>query len=222
MKKSLRKIFLLSLVLLLSSCLNYEQVTTIKTDNTGKMFVHYWRDMGTDIDSLLLTKVGLFNEDSLQSKFQTTFTDVNFVKVFQDLNDSTLHAQLEFNFSNFDSLNFLPFFRNAKLANKETIDNEKVFSQLIQPITIGFDSIAKPLTIKYIYYLPGEIVEHNANSLSRNKLTWEFSVAEIGQGKLIKARYIPFKLKETPKLIYALALIVIIIVLVFLFTKRKK
>jgi hypothetical protein len=222
MKKILKNLLLFSIVLSLSSCLNYNQITTIKTDNTGKMFVHFWRDMGTDIDSLLLTRVGLFNKDSLQTKFEAPFTEINFTKIFKDFKDSTLHAQLEFEFSDFDSLNYLPFFSNAKLSNKNAPDDEKIFSQFIQPVTIGFDSTAKPLKVKYIYYLPGEIVEHNANSLSRNKLTWEFSLDQIGSGKTIKARYIPFRLKETPQLIYTLALIVIIIVLVFLFTKRKK
>lgn len=222
MKKTLQNLLLFSIILLLSSCLNYNQITTIKTDNTGKMFVHFWRDMGTDIDSLLITKVGLFNEDSLRTKFEAHFTKINFTKIFRDLKDSTLHAQVEFEFSNFDSLNYLPFFSNAELSNKNTPDGEKIFSQFIQPITIGFDSTAKSLTVKYVYYLPGEIVEHNANSISRNKLTWEYSLDQIGNGKIIKARYIPFKLKETPQLIYTLALIVIVIVLVFLFTKRKK
>jgi len=222
MKKMIKHLLGFLLSILLTSCLNYTQITTIRTDNTGKMFVHYWRNMGADIDSLLLTKIGLFNTDSLYTKFDAPFVEINFVKVFKDFNDRTLHAQLEFEFSNFDSLNFLPFFRNAKLSNIITHEDEKIFSQFIQPITVGFDSIANPLMVKYIYYLPGEIVEHNANSISRNKLIWEFSLNKIGHGKTIKARYIPFKLKETPKLIYTLALLVIIIVLVFLFTKRKK
>lgn len=200
MKKTLSNISLFSMLLLLSSCLNYHQVTTIKTDSTGKMFIHYWMDGRTGIDSLLLIKFDLFNEDSLNSKFRAPFTEINFIKIFHDFKDSTLHAQLEFKFSNFDSLNYLPFFINSELSNKDTDDNEKTFSQFIQPITMGYDSTTKPLAVKYIYYLPGEIVEHNANSISRNKLTWEFSLDRIGNGKIITARYIPFKLKETPSL----------------------
>ncbi len=214
--------FLLIIVLTLTSCLNYTQVTTIKTDNSGKMFIHYWKKSVPKIDSLFLRKVGLFNKDSIRANFTAPFNKINFVKVFKNNKDSTLHAQIEFSFTKFDSLNQLPFFNGADLSIKEGEENTKVFSQFIQPITTNIDSINIPVKIKYTYYLPGNVIAHNANSLYRNKLVWKFTPDDIGNGKTITATYIPFKLKETPRLIYYLSLAVILIVIIFLFSKKRK
>lgn len=220
MKSTITSVLLLFLITL-TSCLNYTQVTTIRTDNSGKMYVHYWTGMDPELDSLLTTKLGIFNEDSLNNIFRASFTDLNFIKVYNDFSDSTLHAQIEFEFTNFDSLNKLQFFKHSELSLKEGPENTKIFSQFIQPITTSFGLYNNSLTVNYIYYIPGEIISHNANSLSRNKLTWEFTLDNIGNGKTITASYIPFKLKETPKWIYFLSGLVLFIVLVFLLKKRK-
>jgi len=222
MKKVLLNLLLFVSLITLTSCLNYTQVTTIKTDNSGKMYIHYWMHMDPDLDSLLLTKLGLFNEDSIRNIFTANFTDLNFTKVYHDYSDSSLHSQIEFEFTYFDSLNQLQFFKHSELSLKEGPEETKIFSQFIQPITTSFGLYNKSLTISYIFYLPGEIISHNADSHSRNKLTWIFNLDNIGTGKTISANYIPFRLKETPLWIYLLAGVVILIVLIFLFKKSKK
>lgn len=222
MKKSLLNIILFVSLGTLTSCLNYTQVTTIKTDDSGKMYIHYWMHMDPDLDSLLLTKLGLFNGDSLKNIFSSKCTDINFINVYHDYGDSSLHSQIEFEFTKFDSLNQLQFFKHSELSVKEGPEDTKIFSQFIQPITTSFGLYNKSLTISYEYYLPGEIISHNANSHFRNKLTWIFSLDNIGTGKTISANYIPFRLKETPIWIYTLAGLVILIVLVFLLKKSKK
>lgn len=222
MNKTFQILFFFTSLIILTSCLNYKQVTTIKTDNSGKMFIHYWMNMEPDLDSLLLTKLGLFNEDSLNKIFEANFTKLNYTSVYHDFNDSSLHAQIEFEFTNFDSLNFLQFFRHSELSIKEGPEETKIFSQFIQPITTGFGLYDKSLTVNYVYYIPGEIINHNATSHFRNKLTWVFTLDNIGTGKTITAHYIPFKLKETPIWIYTLTGVVIIVVLIFLLRKRKE
>jgi len=177
--------------------------------------------MDPQLDSLLITKLGIFNEDSLINIFSADFTIINFIKVYNDLNDSTLHAQVEFQFTYFDSLNYLQFFKHSQLSIKDGPEDTKIFSQFIQPITTSFGYYDHSMKIEYIYYLPGEIVSHNATSISRNKLTWSFDVDNIGTGRIITANYVPFKLSETPIWIYLLAFLVIIIVLIFLLKKRN-
>lgn len=209
-------------VFLLTSCLNYNQVTTLKTDNSGKMFIHYWIKMEPEFDSLLIKKIGIFNKESIEENFTASFTKISYITIFNDFEDSTLHAQIEFEFTSFDSLNLLNFFKHAELSVIDGPDETKIFSQFIQPITTTFGFSEKNYSIVYTYYLPGNIIRHNANSLSRNKLEWSFSSDAIGNGKVISATYIPFRLKETPTWIYGLASLVIIIVLVFLLKKSKK
>jgi hypothetical protein len=221
MKKFLIYLGILVLGLLFVSCLNYTQVTTIRTDNSGKMYIHYWMEIDPDLDSLLLTKLGLFNKDSLQSIFKADYTELNYANVYHDYSDSSLHGQIEFEFTNFDSLNKLQFFRHSELTVKDGPENTKIFSQFIQPFTTNLGFYNKNLSISYIYYLPGEIINHNANSLFRNKLTWIFDLDNIGTGKTITATYIPFKLKETPIWIYILAGLVIFVVTFFLLKKSR-
>ncbi len=218
----IRKLIILSYLIVLTSCLEYKQVTTIKTDESGKMYIHYWMHTEPQLDSLLLTKLGIFNEDSLTAIFEANFTQLNYISVYNDYTDSSLHAQIEFTFSNFDSLNQLQFFKHSELSVKKGPEDTKIFSQFIQPITTSFGMYNNSLSISYVYYLPGEIISHNANSKYRNGLTWDFSLDNIGKGKTITAQYIPFRLKETPKWIYYLAGIVIVIVLTFLLKKEKK
>ncbi len=215
---NLIKIIVISL--LLSGCLNYEQITTIKTDDSGKMFIHYWMKFYSGQDSILVNQLGIFNEDSLKSQFSAPFTKIKNISVFNDYTDSTIHAQIEFEFTKFDSLNFLKPFRNNELSIKKGPENTKIFSQFIPPFATGFGFEPQNYKLKYVYYLPGDIIKHNANEKSNNKLTWEFSLEDIGTGKTITATYIPFKLKETPLIIYIIAFIVLIIVISFLFKKR--
>ncbi len=211
----------LLLLILLTGCLNYEQITTVRTDDSGKMFIHYWMKFYSNQDSILVNQLGIFNEDSVKSQFSSSFTTVKTVNVFSDFTDSTIHAQIEFEFTKFDSLNLLRPFRNNELSIKKGPDNTKIFSQFIPPFATGFGFEPKQYKLKYVYYLPGEIIKHNAKEISNNKLTWEFSLEDIGTGKTISATYIPFKLKETPMIIYILAFVVLLIVITFLFKKRK-
>jgi len=209
------------LLLFLSGCLNYTQVTTIKTDGSGNMFIHYWMKWGTARDSLIVEQLGIFQQDSVYKEFSSEFNKINNVEVYRDYNDSTIHAKIEFEFNSLDSLNMTPAFRESQLTIKDGEKNTKIFSQFIQPIATGFGFESKDFSLTYIYYLPGEILSHNATEISRNKLTWQYSLAEIGTGKYITASYRPFKLKETPYWIYILSGLVLLIVIVFLFRKKK-
>ncbi len=210
------------LLILLSGCLNYTQVTVIKTDGSGSMFIHYYMKWGSQRDSLLVEQIGLFQRDSVYKEFSSEFNKITNVEVYRDFNDSTIHAKVEFEFNTLDSLNITPAFRKSQLSIKDGGKNTKIFSQFIQPIATGFGLANKNFSLTYVYYLPGEILNHNATDISRNKLTWNYSIDEIGTGKYITATYRPFKLKETPIWIYYSAFFVLIVVIIYLFSKRVK
>lgn len=186
------------------------------------MFIHYWMKWGSSRDSLIVEQLGIFQQDSVYKEFSSEFNRIKSVEVYRDYNDSTIHAKVDFEFNSLDSLNMTPAFRESQLTIKDGERNTKIFSQFIQPIATGFGFQSKDFSLTYIYYLPGEILNHNATELSRNKLTWQYSLAEIGTGKYITASYRPFKLKETPIWIYYCALFVLVIVIVYLFSKRVK
>lgn len=217
MKYRITIVFLL--LVTLAGCLNYTQVTTIKTDGTGNMFIHYsmkWKDSR---DSSLVEQLEIFNRDAVYKEFSSKYSHITNVEIYSDV-DSTIHTKVELNFNSLDSLNQTPAFQKSQLSVKDGGENIKIFSQLIPPIATGFGFGNQKFTFTFVYYLPGEILSHNATEIYRNRLTWKYSVNEIGMGKFITATYRPFKLKETPVWIYIIALFVLSVVIVYLFSKR--
>lgn len=217
------KSLLLIIILFISNaCLDYTQITTIKTDGTGNMFIHYFMKWTNPKDSTIIEQLGIFNKDSVYKEFSSQFSNITNVEVYKNPADSTLHAKVELKFSSLDSLNTTPAFRKSQLTVKESEKNIKIFSQFIPPLATGFGFENKNFSLTFIYYLPGEILSHNAVEQYRNRLTWKYSLSEIGMGKFITATYRPFKLKETPVWIYIIALFVFSVVLVYLFSKKIK
>ncbi|MBU2491233.1 MAG: hypothetical protein KJ571_01310 [Bacteroidetes bacterium] len=206
--------------LLFSGCLNYEQITTIKKDASGEMFIHYWTNISQMPDSLLIYNSGIFNKDSLANKYISPFTTIDFTEVYNDYLDSTIHAKVKFIFTNIDSLNKIPAFRNYNFIFNKNNEDEYIFSQDVNYFQFTPDS-SQNFTMKFTYYLPGRVLFHNANSLSQNKLEWEFSINEADSIKQLTAKFEPFRLNETPPWIYYSGIFVFIVVLYFLFRFKK-
>ncbi|MGE5498431.1 MAG: hypothetical protein ACM3Q2_10190 [Syntrophothermus sp.] len=214
--------FLILLIpIVFNGCLNYYQETTLKTDGSGKMFIHYWMKTTTAKDSAFVQQVGVFNQDSVKAEFFSKHSTINRVEVFSDSTDTTVHAQIELAFQSIDSLNNTRAFRESAFALKNGATGQKIFSQFIPPVATGFGVNPELFTVTYVYYIPGDIITSNAASQSKNKLTWTYKLSEIGAGKTITVTFRPFRLKETPVWIYFLAGMVLLVVIVFLFRKNK-
>ncbi|MDZ7766744.1 MAG: hypothetical protein U5K00_20375 [Melioribacteraceae bacterium] len=219
---SKRLVILLSLIFLLfTSCLNYNQVTTIKTDSSGEMFIHYWMQWEDKQDSVWLKRLHIFNEDSIRTEFSSNQNNIERIETFLNYKDSTIHAQIEFEFQNFDSLKYTKAFEGANFTLVDGPEETKVFSQFISPFATGFGVKSDKFKISLTYYLPGEILEHNAHKKSRNKLTWDYTLSDIGTGQKITAKFRPFRLKETPEWVYYSTLFVLIVVIFYLFKDVK-
>ena len=222
MNRKIFSVLLLFSILFISGCLNYTQITTIKKDGSGNMFIHYWMKWTSPKDSSIVEQLGIFSKDSVLKEFSSQYSHIQKVEVYKDFNDSTIHSQVSLDFNSLDSLNLTPAFRKSELSIKDGAKNTKIFSQFVPPIATGFGFDSKNFSITYVYYLPGETLNHNATDIDRNKLTWQYALDDIGTGKYITATYRPFKLKETPTWIFICALVVFIVVVVFLFSKRMK
>jgi hypothetical protein len=186
------------------------------------MFIHYWMKWENPRDSIIIEQIGLFTKDSVYKEFASEYSNITNVEVYRDFSDSTIHAKVELEFNSLDSLNQTRAFKDSKLSIKDGDQNIKIFSQFIQPVATGFGFEKINVSLTYVYYLPGEILSHNATEVYRNRLTWKYSLDEIGTGKFITATYRPFKLKETPVWIYFAASLVLIVVIIFLFSKKFK
>lgn len=185
------------------------------------MFIHYFAKFRTPSDTTLYNEIGVFDSLSISKEFTSKFTEIESIVIFNNFTDSTIHAQIEFTFTKFDSINSVPALKGANFRVEAGPSATKIFSQFISPFFTPFGVEKTELNLKYIYYLPGKILSHNANSISNNKLEWNFNLEDIGRGKLITATYKPWKLKETPTWIYILCLLVLITVTVYLFSKKK-
>ncbi|MBA4251519.1 MAG: hypothetical protein C0425_06010 [Chlorobiaceae bacterium] len=212
---------LLLLLLVLPGCLNYEQEVSLYPDGSGDMKIKYWMEFTNRDNIELLSKVGIFNSDSIRSQFTHEDVRIKDIVVVTDTVDSLLRAEIHIQFEHIDSLNHLRLFYESNFSLKEGAAGQLTFSQFIPPIAIGFGIDASDFKVKYIYEFPGEIVTHNATQVTKKQLIWEYSLPEIGKGKTISATYRPFKLKETPYWIYILSGVVLFIVIVFLFRKKR-
>ena len=208
------------LLLTLSGCLNYEQISTIKKDGSGEMYIHYWTNLNSMPDSLLLLNTGIFNKDSLANKYLSRYTTLDFSEVYNDFSDSTIHAKVKFNFTNVDSLNRIPALKNYNFVFNEISDEEYTFSQDINYFQFTPDS-SQNYKMSFTYYLPGHVLYHNANSLSQNKLVWEISLNDSVKIEQLNATIEPFRLNETPPWVYYSGIFVFFVVLYFLFRFKK-
>ncbi len=221
MKNYLKILTISFLLLFLPGCLNYEQITNIKIDGSGDMYVHYWMKLNQFTDSTIINKLGIFNQDSIRKEYKSEHLNITNIEVYKDEADSTIHAQVKFTFNKIDSLNFTKKFKDMNFVFKKVEQNIMIFSQYVPAFATGFGINGKDFNVTYVYYIPGEILTHNANEISNNKLTWKFTLDEIGTGKTISATFRPFKLKETPVVIYYAALFVIVVVVFYLLKKKK-
>lgn len=206
---------------LLTACINYQQVTVLKKDGSGEMFIHYWMKWKSPQDSITLSNMEIFQIDSVRAEFSTNHSQLEEVEVYRQNSDSSFHTKVELDFEKIDSLNSTEIFNLSQFSLIDGPDNTNVFSQFVPPLATGFGQEKSPREIEYIYYLPGKVLRHNADEIDKNKLTWRFSSDEIGTGKFLNATITPFRLKETPMWVYYSAFFVIGVVLYFLFSKRK-
>lgn len=222
----MKKLLLLStftLALFLSGCINYEQIATVKSNGSGKMYIHYWSGFLSEQDSALFSRFSLFNEDTLQNRFSSAYTNLDNIEVYKNYSDSTVHAKVEFDFTHIDSLNNMTAFRGSEFSFKEGPDDTRLFSQTVILPTVGLGiNPAAVYEFSYTYYFTGNVLSHNGNLEQSNKVVWEYSSDSIPQERNITVSFRPYKLDATPIWIYILALVVIVVVIGYVFSQKKR
>lgn len=208
-------------LLFLNGCLNYKQDTLIYPDGSGKMTVDYWMKLPDSTSAPAISQLGIFTPDSIAKQFSSSFSKINSVEVYTDTTDSTIHAIVNIAFDHVDSLNQIKAFSLSQYSFVDGAAGQKIFIQFIPPVTTGFGIDASQFEVFYNYEFRGDIITHNATSKSGKILTWAYKLSEIGRGKTISVTFRPYKLKETPVWIFALAGLVLIVVIFFLFRKKK-
>lgn len=219
--KTLHNILLIFILLSFTACLNYKQEAVINSNGSGWMKIEYWMKLLDDGSKNLVDNFGIFDSDSIKKKFSSPYSKVESVSVYVDSIDTTTHAIIEFTFDRIDSLNRTKMFEDSKFKFREETSGQIIFSQFIPPIATGFAVSADEFSVEYTYTFSGTIINHNAHQISDNTLTWKYSLAKIGVGKMIEVTFRPFKLEKTPDWIYMLTGAVLALVIFFLFRRKK-
>jgi hypothetical protein len=218
----LKKLLAVAVLLpFLQSCINYSQEVKLSIDGSGQMKIDYWMRLPDSQSLGIVDMIGIFNTDSIRSKFTSEHSYVESVEVYKDTTDSTTHAIIELSFSHIDSLNNTNIFADAEFSFDKGSAGQITFSQLIPPIATGFGIDGSSFHVNYKYTFPGDIISHNATSYSGRTLNWNYALSEIGGGKKILVTFRPFKIKETPTWIYLLSGFMLLIVIFFLLRKKK-
>ncbi len=217
--KKILSIFLL--VYFISGCINYEQKAYVYPDGTGNMEIRYWMKAADSASLASISSLNIFNPDSVKNEFNYSFLKNFEVISYVDSSDSTINTKIKFDFNGIDSLNLTRTFSQYQFSLTDGAAGQKIFSQFIPPLTSGFGIDSQNFTIKYVYTFHGDIISHNATSVIKRNLIWEYNYSEIGRGKTISVTFKPFKIKETPVWIYVLAGLVFIIVVFYLFRKKR-
>ena len=219
--KILLLLILSAIIVSFNGCLNYYQEVTLYPDGSGKMQIDYWMKFINEESEKVVENLGIFNADSIKSGFQSAYSTVDNVNVYEDSTDSTTHAVIEISFTHIDSLNKTKVFAEYNFSFQQKSKDQIIFSQFIPPIATGFGIDASSFNVTYRYKISGDILSHNAQEISGKTLTWRYKLSEIGGGKMITVTFQPYKLKETPMWIYFLSGAVLLLVLFFLLKKRK-
>lgn len=218
MKKILSIFFL---VYFITGCINYEQKAYVYPDGTGNMEIRYWMKAVDSASLASISSLNIFNPDSLKNEFNYSFLK-NFEAVsYVDSNDTTIITEIKFDFNGIDSLNLIRTFSQYQFSLTDGAAGQKIFSQFIPPLISGFGIDAQNFTIRYVYTFHGDIIFHNATSINKRDLIWEYKYSEIGRGKTISVTFKPYKIKKTPSWIYVLAGLVFVIVVFYLFRKKR-
>jgi hypothetical protein len=177
---TLLSFFALITAFLLSSCVNYDQKTTLNADGSGSMKIHYWSKMSNFSMGTTLGKFD-FEEQKAKTNFSSGNSDVKSVKVEDKLDDSTKHVWLEVSFKDINKLPDAKGFAEVKPSWKESTDGMELKYILLKDTSAAGNMGASDYKVTYTFEMPDEIVSTNAVKKEGKTLTWEYKVSDLGK-----------------------------------------
>ncbi len=222
MKKIKSFILIILFTISVQGCLNYIQITSLEENGSGEMQIHYWTKIPAPQDSLLILRLGIFDKDSIRAHFASNITEILKINIYNNLEDTTIHAEIDLHFNALDSMNNMDAFRGYNFELKKIGDNTTFFKQEIPPFSTGLGIAKSNSAIKYVYSFPGNVIDHNADTVDNGKLIWNFNPNEIGMGKTIRATYSLGEKDTRAKWVYIAILILALLFTVVYFVRRTK
>lgn len=173
--------FLILTALYISGCVNYEQSTKLNADGSGTMTVHYWTKMSNFSMGTTIGKFD-FEESKAKSNYTSGNTEVKSIKVEDRPNeDSTKHVTMEISFKDINKLSDATGFQGTKISWKESTDGMELKYTLLEDTSASKTMGASDYKVTYTFDMPSEIVSTNATKKEGQKLTWNYTVADLGK-----------------------------------------
>lgn len=164
----------------LTGCVNYDQKTTLSSDGSGSMKIHYWTKMS---NFSMGTTLGRFEFDEAKAKDQYTHSnlEVKSLKVEDELADSVKHVRIELSFKDINKLSEAKGFNNVKTSWKESTDGMELKYTLMKDTAAAKNMGASENTVTYTFEMPDEIISTNASKKDGKNLTWDFKVSDLSK-----------------------------------------
>lgn len=183
MKNKFKLFFYLSVILFmamlyLSGCVNYDQKTTLNSDGSGSMKIHYWSKMS---NFSMGTTLGKFDFDEAKAKdnYKSANIDVKSVEVKDKLDDSTKHVNIELSFKDINKLSDAKGFSEVRASWKEGKDGMELKYLLMKDTSAANQS--SDYTVTYTFTLPDEIISTNATKKEEKTCTWEYKLPDLAK-----------------------------------------
>jgi len=184
MKNHFKLFSVLGAILFLTSvyfigCVNYDQNTTLNSDGSGSMKIHYW----TKMSNVTGTTLGKFDFDEAKAKqnYTSPTTDVKSVKMEDKLDDSTKHVYVDLTFKDINKLSEIKGFSDIRASWKEGKDGMELKYTLLKDTSAANQMGASDYKVTYTFEMPDEIISTNAEKKEGKTCTWEYKVSDLGK-----------------------------------------
>ena len=88
---------------------------------------------------------------------------------------------MEISFKDINKLSDAPGFQGAKISWKESTDGMELKYTLLEDTSASKTMGASDYKVTYTFDMPSEIVSTNATKKDGQKLTWNYTVADLGK-----------------------------------------
>jgi len=215
-------LFVISMAIYLTGCVNYEQKTKLESDGSGTMKIHYWTK-ASNISSGEVQGFG-FTEEKVKANYGSGNTEISNIKIEEKVVEGDTaknkHVTFDLKFKDLNKLSEVKGFKKTKSSwkeGKEGMDFEFVLlSDTSSAKTMG----ASDYKLNYEFEFPTEVITTNGNKSGTSKVEWFKNVGDLKEDIKMTATVKSDKKKcglfgfELP--------IIIVVGLSFFYATRKK
>lgn len=175
-KLTLSLLLLISSLMILSGCVNLEQKTSLKSDGSGTMKIHYW-SKSSNITGDELAGFG-FTEDKIKQNYSSSNTETENISIEKKDSDSTTHVNLDLKFKDINKLTDAKAFAKIKASWKEGKDGME-FKYILNADTSNAKQFGmESYKLNYEFEFPSEVISTNGK-MDGNKVSWNKTVADL-------------------------------------------